>query len=95
MADADTKRALIEQAHQLRELTKHPGWAVLVDFMEIRMRGDKLKVLNGKCVDLDDYRKLTGSLQGIHAVLDAPKIVQELADNARRRDAERDEPDAA
>jgi hypothetical protein len=91
----ETKRALIEQAHQLHELTKQAGWAVLVDFMEVRTRADKLRVLNGKCVDIDDYRKLTGFLIGVHAVLDAPSTVQELADNARRRDAEHNENDAA
>ena len=95
MTDAETRRALIEQAHQLNELTRHPGWAVLVDYMETRMRGEKLRILNGKCTDLDDYRKMSGLLLGVHAVLDAPKVVQEIADNARRREAERDEDDAA
>lgn len=84
-------RALIEQAHQLGELTNHPGWAVLVDYMEVRMRGDKLKILNGNCRDLDDYRKTAGFLVGAHAVMDAPKIVNE----AVAREKQRREDDAA
>ena len=96
LADADTRRALIEQAYQLNELTKHPGWAILVDFMLTKMKTDKQRVLDGVVTNLDDYKKLTGYFQGAHAVLNAPETVEKLAANARRREAESHEPpDAA
>jgi hypothetical protein len=59
------------------------------------MRKDKQRVLDGVVVHLEDYRKLTGFFQGAHAVMDLPTVVEELASNARRRESERDEPDAA
>lgn len=62
----------------LDELTRHPGWPVLVDFMETRMAKDKLRVLNGNCQDFDAYRKLTGLFLGVHAVLDAPADVAKM-----------------
>lgn len=88
-------RALVEDAHLLNELTKHPGWARLVERSLVLMRKDKQRVLDGVVVHLEDYRKMTGFFQGAHAVLDLPSVVEELAGNARRRAAERNEDDAA
>jgi hypothetical protein len=86
----DEYRVLVEQAHQVYEMTKHPGWSLLVDYLHMKMKGDKLKVLNNDCQDLDEYRKIAGKLVGIHFVIDAVDAMQKLAENERTRRAERE-----
>ena len=94
--DADT-RALIEQAHQLHELTKHPGWAILVDYAQFKIINPAQRVVNdGNVADLAEYKKQAGFLQGVRRAVNIPVEVEALADNARRRAAEQHEsPDAA
>ena len=85
----EQQRALIEQAHQLHELTKHPGWEVLVDYCNVVMAPVKRRLLNDSGVDtLDEYKKLSGYLAGMHRVVDVPAEVETLASNARLREAE-------
>ena len=99
MSDADVRRALIEQAHQLHELTKHPGWPILVDYANDQiMRPMKYRVLNdGNIPELAEYKKLAGFLMGMHRALDIPAEVEKLAANARSRAAAEHtpEPEAA
>lgn len=92
MRNDDDYRALQEQAHQLNELTRHPGWAVLVDFMETISRAAKLRVLNGGIDNLDAYKSITGELVGIHKVLDAPSVVRGMVEEEKRQRVEREEP---
>lgn len=93
--DAQTRRALIEQAHQLDELAKHPGWPVLVDFMLTKMKKDKGRVLDGTVKEYSEYQKLTGYFHGVHDTLDAHETVARLAENANRILAEEREDDGA
>lgn len=94
--EADT-RALIEQAHQLRELTKHPGWAVLLDYAQFKIiNPQQAKVNDGNVADLAEYKKLAGFLQGVRRAVNIPVEVGTLADNARRRaEDQQPAPDAA
>ena len=85
----DELRRLQENASLVQEMMRHPGWDVLVDFLHMKMRGDKLRLLNNQVDDFDEYRKISGRLVGIHFVLDAPKNIQELVDNEIRRRAEK------
>lgn len=87
----DELRALQEQAHQLQELTKHPGWAVLEDYAVRSPFGTATRqtgLLNGGAKSYDDYQKQTGWLSGVYFVLHAPQRVRELADDksAKARD---------
>lgn len=86
--DDETLRAVQEQALQLTELEKHPGWAVYVDYLHTAMTGDKKAVLNGSIADIGRYHKITGRLQGIHFALDAPEHVRQMVlDEVGRRTA--------
>lgn len=91
----DEFRALQEQAHQLRELTRHPGWAVLVDFSFERMKATKQAVLNGNVADIEKYKQHTGWLRGIHDTLDAAAAVEAMVDGERMRRARNEQDDAA
>ena len=77
-------RALREQAHQISELTKHPGWGVYTDYLEWQVMAPlKKQVLNDSGVtSLEDYKKLAGFLAGVHRALDVPAEVVRLVETA-------------
>lgn len=89
--DDELFRALQEQAHHLTELEKHPGWAVLLDYLHTAMNPDKRAVLNGTIGDIDRYHRVTGKLQGVHMVIDAPESVRNmvLGEVERREEKQR------
>jgi hypothetical protein len=80
LRDDDEYRALQERVYQLGELTRHPGWQVLVELTEQVTRAMKLRVLNGNFKSIDEYKSATGELQGVARVLDAPKLAQSMLD---------------
>jgi hypothetical protein len=91
-------RELTERAHQLDELTKHPGWAVLVDWTRHgpagaanRQRG----LLAGNAKSLEDYQYEVGWLAGAEHVLDAPQRVRDMALAAEQAIREASEADRA
>lgn len=85
-------RALQEQSHLLNELTRHPGWPVLVDFMETISNSAKRRVLNGKMPTVEEYKSVTGELVGIHKVLDAPTVVAEMLEEEKAQRVEHEVP---
>lgn len=89
------QRALVEDAHELHELTKHPGWKVLERRALEWMRADKAKVLDGIVVDLAEYKRMTGKFVGAEFVLRLPEMIGESALKARQREAERSGGEAA
>ena len=82
---------MIEQAHLIEQLTQHPGWPVLLDWMHQRMMPRKKRLLNGMIPDRDEYLSTTGFLLGIHEIIDAPAKVAELVSNEQQRRQEREE----
>lgn len=87
----DEYRALQEQSHLLTELTRHPGWPVFVDFLEVISRSAKRRVLNGQLDSHDTYKAVTGELVGIHKAIDAPSVVHGMLENEQNRRRENDE----
>lgn len=84
-------RALQEQSHMLEELRRHPGWPVLVDYVETYSKGERLRVLRGG-LSHDEYQHQTGYLSGLFRVLDAPEKVSAMLTNEVNRRVEHDEP---
>lgn len=84
----DELRALVEQHHQLDELAKHPGWAVLEDYA-LHASGGSLgrqqRLVNGGARDFNEYLSETGWLAGAHHVLNARVTVGKLVENARAK----------
>lgn len=84
-------RALIEQQHQLAELKKHAGWAVLEDYA-LHGHGGSLRrqsaLVNGGAKDIEQYRFECGYLAGIHHVVDAAAKVAEMVAKERAYRAE-------
>jgi hypothetical protein len=90
----DELRALVEQAHQLDELTKHPGWEVLTDFVYHGGGGSvkrQHRLVNGQLTTFEEYVKETGWLQGAHHVIEAPKTVAGMVATAREQLADMEE----
>ena len=67
------------------QLTKHPGWPVMVDWLHTRMDPLKKQILNGGIDSHDAYLEATGYCKGIHEILDAPKKVATLVVNEQLR----------
>ncbi len=83
----DDYRALVEQSYQLNDLTNHPGWDVLVDYMRsVVLKPRKDRLLAGNLDSLDEYKKVSGFCVGAEWVLDAHKIVGNavLSEQGRR-----------
>ena len=79
----DQLRELQELAHQLDELTRHPGWAVLVNYAHYGdgMQAQQQKrVLAGSCKTPEEYQRWTGWIAGSQAVLDIPETVMAIRD---------------
>ena len=72
----------------MEELTKHPGWPVLVDWLNERMKPVKLAVLNGAPKNFEDYLTKANWLKGITDAIEAPKTIVGLLDSeqVRRRE---------
>lgn len=93
MRDDAGYRALQEQAHLLTELTQHPGWDVLVDWLEVVVaRPHKFSVLNGNMKTLEEYAGVTGFLSGLKKAIDAPQDVQGMLDAERKQRIDKNEP---
>lgn len=88
--DGDAERHLLERAAQIQELTRHPGWAYLCDYVTALTTAKQNRILKGGCRDIEEYRQFTGEVTGMLAVLDAPNKLQQQIDNrtANRPDQE-------
>ena len=80
-----------EQAHQLEELQKHPGWEVLVDFLRIGMAQRQRQLIGGNVTSMDEYKRLCGSLQGTQYALDAAQAVRAMVTTEAARQGQNDD----
>lgn len=90
MNDADF-RALVEQSHLLDELTKTPGWAVYVDYLQtVVVNPISKSILNGRIESYEDYKEKTGYNRGVARALGVIDEVgkQVLHERERRQEAE-------
>lgn len=81
-------RDLIERNSQVQEMTQHPGWDLLKDYVRAQMEAKQRWVLLGNADTLDEYRKATGWIQGVIDVLEAPDVL--AAQVEREQQAERE-----
>ena len=81
----DEKRELIERAHQLNELTRHPGWEILSDLVYFGPGGSSThqrKIVTGSA-NWDEYQRDVGFIRGIHHVIEAPDRLETMVRNAQ------------
>ena len=77
-------RERIEVAFQLEQLTQHPGWPVLRDFVQSRAVAKQNRLLTGSITHIEEYKKEAGWLAGANDVLQAPETAEKMALEARR-----------
>lgn len=84
-------RDLIERHSQIQELTQHPGWSLLGDYMRAQMEAKQRSLLLGNAKTIEDYRAQTGWIKGVSDVLDAPEALAEQVEREEReeRDGQR------
>lgn len=70
-------RDLIERTHQIRDMTSHPGWAFLQDYLVALTTKHQRRILSGYCRDIESYRAETGYVKGLQAALEAPDKLQD------------------
>lgn len=87
---SDELRDLIERNSQIQELTRHPGWPLLVDYMHDRMFKEQRSLILGNARTIEDYRNTTGWLKGVTDTLTAPDALAEQVEReqAKERDTE-------
>lgn len=76
-------RKVVEQAQHLRDLCAHHAWPALVAYVNNHADKNKERILSGACVDIEEYRKHTGWLEGAKFVLDAADRSEQSARIAR------------
>ncbi len=80
----DEYRDLIERAHHVQELQRHPGWEVWQQHLARRVDAKKREMLGG-FDSLEAYRYCAGWIEGCEAALDATGALERQRD----REAER------
>jgi hypothetical protein len=80
---SDEARFAVELSHQLSVLASYPEWRVLVDYVQKTEVLKQSYLLNGGCRNIEEYKKISGWLEGVHFVLDAAKTTEDAAVRAR------------
>ena len=83
----DEYRALVEQAHQVYELTQHPGWEVFLDYLRFSdgaLAARQVQLLKGAARTWEDYQHRTGFIAGVQYAIDAPERLEQQRTNAAK-----------
>ncbi len=87
----DELAAVIEQSYQLNDLTNHPGWPILVDFVQsVILAPQKKKLLGGTISNFEEYKRWAGFCSGAERVLEAHQVVAKVVlDEQAKREEKR------
>ena len=69
---SDDLRDLIERNAAVQEMTQHPGWMLLQDYMREQQAAKQHWLIVGNADSMEEYNKVTGWLAGVAATLNAP-----------------------
>lgn len=73
-------RDLVERSSQIQQMTLHPGWGYLQDYLIALTTSHQKRILSGGCRSIEDYRAETGFVRGLQASLEAvDKLQQRIA----------------
>jgi hypothetical protein len=80
-------RDLQERSALIEELSKHPGWTMLVDRAHATLAARQQRLIGGRIKDYEEYRAECGFIDGAFFVLHLPNTVnQELVDETAYRE---------
>lgn len=83
---------LVERLHQIEQLTAQPGWALLEDYLKAETVAHQNRLLSGRIDSLDEYKRLTGWLDGVFFYRLAAKRLRDQIAGERGRIAEDRQP---
>lgn len=64
-------------------MTTHPGWQLFVDRAHHTMAAKQRQLLTGRVGNIEEYKSVTGWLEGAEFVLSISDIVDKEVGNAR------------
>lgn len=81
---------LVRMTHEVQEMTKHPGWTYLVDRAAVNISAKQRSVLNGSAKTVEEYKALTGWLDGATFFVNLPNKMEQDLEEQRLERAEND-----
>ena len=82
----DEFRELLERIQVVEDMAATPGWAYLADRAAVTIGAKPHQILAGSVVDINEYKSLSGWLQGAQFVLGLPERMRKEVEAARERD---------
>ena len=79
---AEQDRELVEQAHQLRELTATSHWGTLTRFVQEAADRRVSHMIGARDRTLDEYARDAGWVEGVRFVLNAADHAQQQAERS-------------
>lgn len=76
--------------HEVQEMTKHPGWTYLIDRAAVNISAKQRSVLNGSAKSVEEYKALTGWLDGATFIVNLPERMNQDLEQTRSARAELD-----
>lgn len=80
----DQLREIQERAHQIRELTRDPKWAILADYVGAMISAKNRSLLNGNAKTIEEYRGEAGWISGAYFVLQAADHLDRQLEDASK-----------
>src|SRR4029077_13948815 len=88
MLNDEDFRDVAERTSLIREMTEHPGWAMLLDRASVSLGSRQKALYQGQIENMEDYLKQTSWLEGASFIIGLPAVVQ---NELNREAAERKE----
>lgn len=82
----DEFRELLERTQVVEDMAATPGWAYLADRATVSIAAKQRQILAGSVTDINEYKAVSGWLQGAEFVLSLPRRMREEVERARERD---------
>jgi len=83
---SDALSDLIKRNAAVQEMTNHPGWALLEDYMREQQAAKQHYLILGNADSMEEYNKVTGWLAGVAATLNAPTTLDSQTEREKKEE---------
>lgn len=83
MSGSEEWREAKERAFQAAQVTEHAGWAEIKRVVEVEIAKRQRGLVGGGSRSFEDYKATCGWLEGASFVLNAPQLLEEIANRLR------------
>lgn len=84
MTGDDELRELIERDSLVQEMTQHPGWELLCDYIRVKLAAEQRSLVLGNMKTFEEYQRRVGFAEGVVYALNAPAALADLVERARK-----------